>query len=186
LLFGFGLQYQSSFLHLQQHYDPGSETQVWYAFVCDNHPGSSACSVAAQGSGNSGSPFYVNHSPRINNIYTSSDNKNPGQAVTITASTTDYDHAYKYNIQSLYVCTTSAWTVGGGCTSGPGLCHGSSSLPIIASSSVSCNYTIPIPKNHTSYAYYAFVKDQYQMPAVFNQGGTASYNVNNVPRYFPT
>jgi hypothetical protein len=160
--------------------DPGSETQVWYAFVCDNHAGNTQCSPANQGAGNSGSPFYVNHAPRINRIYTSSDNKNPGTAVTITASTTDYDHANVYNIQSLFVCTTNSWTVGGGCGAAE-LCHGSSSQPAIASSSVSCNYTIPVPKDHVAYPYYAFVKDKYQMPASFNQGGTANYNVNNVP-----
>jgi hypothetical protein len=160
--------------------DPGSETQTWYAFVCDDHDGDQRCSALGQGAGDSGSPFYVNHAPHINNLYTSSDFKNPGVAVTITASTTDYDHASgNYNVQSLFVCSTNSWTVGGGC-GGTELCHGSSTVPSTASSSVSCTYTIPIPKMHTAYSYYGFVKDQYKMPATTGQGATSNYNVNNV------
>jgi hypothetical protein len=159
--------------------DPGLETQIWYSFVCDDHPGNSQCSVSSQGAGNSGSPFYVNHAPRLNHLYTSSDNKNPGAAVTITASTTDYDHANGYNVQNLYVCSTNSWSVSGGCAAAE-ICHGSSTTPLIASSSVSCNYTIPIPSNHTSFSYYGFIKDQFQMPAAFGQGSASSYNVNNV------
>jgi hypothetical protein len=160
--------------------DPGSETQVWYAFACDDHLGDQRCSALNQGVGNSGSPFYVNHAPHINYVYTSSDNKDPGAQVTITASTTDYDHASgNYNVQSLYVCSTNSWTSSGGCA-GTEFCHGSSSLPSIASSSVSCNYTIPIPKMHAAYTYYAFVKDQYKLPATIGQGNNNNYNVNNV------
>ncbi len=160
--------------------DPGSEMQVWYAFVCDDHLGNPQCSFFSQGTGDSGSPFYVNHAPHLNHLYTSADNKDPGQAVTITASTTDYDHASgSYNVQSLYVCSTPFWTVGGGC-GGTELCHGSSSVPITASSSVSCNYTIPIPKDHTAYPYYGYIKDQFKMPGTIGQGATSNYNVNNV------
>lgn len=38
-----------------------AETNVWYAFVCD----ASTCSSASQSSGNSGSPFVVNHAPTL-------------------------------------------------------------------------------------------------------------------------
>lgn len=161
--------------------DTGTETQVWYAIVCDGHWGDRRCSAYAQGSGNGGSPFYINHAPRINRLHTTTDFRNPGQAITITASTTDLDHASGvYNKRHLDVCTTSAWTVGGGCTNGPGLCHATSTVPATASSSVSCSYTIPIPKNHIAYTYYGFVNDQYFMPAVYGQGSTSIYNVNNV------
>jgi hypothetical protein len=163
--------------------DPGSETQVWYAFVCDDHTADRRCSLLAQGAGNSGSPFYVNHAPRINRLHTMVDFRNPGQTVTITATTTDYDHATgNYNVQSLYVCSTNGWSATNGCTGGVAneLCHGSSSVPSIASTSVSCNYTVPTPSMHTGYTYYGFIKDEFKMPAVYSQGSSSIYFVNNV------
>jgi hypothetical protein len=163
--------------------DPGSETQVWYAIVCDGHWGDRRCSVSAQGAGNSGSPFYVNHAPRINKLHTTVDFRNPGQAVTIVATTTDYDHASgNYNVQNLYVCSTNGWSAISGCTGGLAneLCHGSSSVPSTASTSVSCNYTVPTPSQHTGFTYYGFIKDQFKMPAVFSQGSSSLYFVNNV------
>jgi hypothetical protein len=177
--------------------DPGylTQTQAWYAFLCDDHLGSPQCTTNSgggnppyntvnqgNGSTNSASPFYVNHAPHLNYLYTSIDNQNPGQNVTITASTTDYDHAgSNYNKQNFYICATNSWTVGGGC-GGATLCHSTSSVPSTASSSVSCAYTIPIPSNHVAFPYYGFIKDQYQMPATTTrgQGSTNNYHVNNV------
>jgi hypothetical protein len=160
--------------------DPGSETQVWYAFVCDNHQGNTQCSPYSQGTGNDGSPFYVNHAPRLNTIYTSVDNIDPGAPATITVTASDYDHASGvYNIQNFYVCSTNSWSAAAGC-GGTELCHSSSTVPGTASSTASCQYTIPIPKNHTAYPYYGFIKDQFKMPASAGNGTTNNYNVNNV------
>ena len=39
-----------------------AESNVWYAFVCDKQS-SASCSASSQGSGDSGSPFKVNHKP---------------------------------------------------------------------------------------------------------------------------
>jgi hypothetical protein len=40
-----------------------SESNDWYAFACDNNTGSPLCSTSSQGTGDSGSPFKVNHRP---------------------------------------------------------------------------------------------------------------------------
>ncbi len=41
-----------------------ASSNAWFAFVCD-HNAESACSSAAQGTGNNGSPFVVNHRPNL-------------------------------------------------------------------------------------------------------------------------
>ncbi|MGI5828125.1 MAG: hypothetical protein ACOX6V_03865 [Patescibacteria group bacterium] len=43
------------------------ESNDWYAFVCDGSA-AAACSTSSQGSGDSGSPFKVNHAPIFNTI----------------------------------------------------------------------------------------------------------------------
>ncbi|MDD5621293.1 MAG: DUF2341 domain-containing protein [Candidatus Pacebacteria bacterium] len=40
-----------------------SESNVWYSFACDDSSIDPQCSSASQGTGDSGSPFKVNHSP---------------------------------------------------------------------------------------------------------------------------
>jgi hypothetical protein len=155
--------------------DPGSETQPWYAFVCDDHYGNPQCSHSSQGSGVSGSPFYVNHAPKVLHLYTSIDNKNPGQAVTITASTSDSDVTRGGDHQNLYICSTPSWTVSGGCTATT-LCHGSSSVP----TSVSCVSTTTIPQMWGPYTYYGFVNDQFHLAASHGNATSSTYTVNNV------
>lgn len=158
--------------------DPGSETQNWYAFVCDDHYGDPRCSPAGQGSGDSGSPFYVNHAPQITRLFTSVDNQDPGVLFTFTASTTDSDVQGGGDHMNFYVCaTTTGWTTWGGCASGQTLCTGSSTIP----TSASCTYATGIPRMHGAYTYYGFIKDWHGLPALASDNGTSSqYNVNNV------
>ncbi|MBU0975258.1 hypothetical protein KJ918_00510, partial [Patescibacteria group bacterium] len=40
-----------------------AESNDWYAFVCDKVAGGGLCSASSQGSGDSGSPFKINHTP---------------------------------------------------------------------------------------------------------------------------
>lgn len=157
--------------------DPGSEMQSWYAFVCDDHYGDPRCSAASQGSGDSGSPFYVNHAPRVTRLFTSVDNRDPGVLFTFTASTTDSDVQGGGDHMNFYVCaTTTGWTTSG-CADGQTLCVGSSTVPTTAS----CTYATGIPKMHGSYTYYGFIKDWHGLPALAADNGTSStYNVNNV------
>ncbi|MDD5527637.1 MAG: hypothetical protein PHO56_01520 [Patescibacteria group bacterium] len=157
--------------------DPGAETQAWYAFVCDDHYGDPHCSLSGQGSGDGGSPFYVNHAPRLVHLYTSVDNQDPGVNFTFTASTSDSDVLGGTDHMNLYVCaTTTGWTAGGGCGVGSTLCVGSSTL----NTSISCTYATGIPRMHGAYTYYGFVKDWHGLAASQGNGTSSTYNVNNV------
>jgi uncharacterized delta-60 repeat protein len=44
------------------------ESNVWYAYACDGNGISDNCSAYAQGSGATGSPFYVNHAPSLGTV----------------------------------------------------------------------------------------------------------------------
>lgn len=66
-----------------------SVSNAWYAFVCDGIASSAACiATGQQGTGDSGSPFEVNHAPSFTAVSNDSP-KDPG--ATITWSTTASD-----------------------------------------------------------------------------------------------
>lgn len=151
-----------------------SETQAWYAFVCDEHLGDPRCSVVgSQGSGNGGSPFYVNHAPTLVNAYTSVDNQAPGGTFTIFAESTDTDVTGGADSIEMYACTTNSWTLASGCASTT-LCTGSSTAP-----DVSCNYTDTAPTKDRAYNYWVFIKDWHELTGSGN-GDTSTYTITNV------
>jgi len=45
-----------------------AETNAWYAFGCDKVASVATCSPMTQGSGNTGSPFVVNHAPALGTV----------------------------------------------------------------------------------------------------------------------
>ncbi len=155
-----------------------NESYDWYAFVCDSNSSSAQCSSANQGSGNSGSPFSVNHPPVFNTI--SNDGpKNPGEAVTwsTNSSTTDPDTAGTADTVKLIVCKTPGITAddcdGGAtdrwCVSG------------FVADSPSCSYTPPIPTADDTYDAYVYLVDQHYLASTSTtQGTNSSYDVNNV------
>jgi hypothetical protein len=150
------------------------ETQAWYAFVCDDHAGDPRCSVVgAQGSGNSGSPFYVNHPPSLTNAYTSVDNQAPGGTFTIYAESVDNDTTGGTDEIEMYACSTNAWTLSSGCTATT-LCTGSSTSP-----DVSCNYTDTAPTQDQAYNYWVFIKDWHELTGTGN-GDSSTYTITNV------
>ncbi len=151
-----------------------SETQEWYAFVCDNHLGDPRCSkIGAQGSGDGGSPFYVNHPPTLVDAYTSVDNQDPGGTFTIFAESTDTDITGGADDIEMYVCSTNSWTLASGCASTT-LCTGSSSAP-----DVSCDYTDTAPTKDRAYNYWVFIKDWHDLAGTAN-GDTSTYTITNV------
>jgi hypothetical protein len=154
--------------------DPGSEMQTWYAFVCDNHATDAQCSTGAQGSGDGGSPFYVNHAPRFEKTWVSVDNQDPGGIFTFYASSTDDDITGGFDDLELFICSTNSWSVGGTCADVT-LCTGSSTSP-----DVTCNYDDTEPTPHGAYAYYAFIKDWHNLAAAVGNGTTTDYHVNDV------
>ena len=153
--------------------DPGAETDAWYAFVCDNHATQAECSSSNQGSGDPGSPIYINHASTFTAVSTTLDNRNPGQDFTVQVSSTDADVQGSADYMVMSVCSTDAWSATTGCTATT-YCTATSSNP-----TTSCNYTSPVPSAHGAITYYAFVKDWHNMAATGNSR-TSSMNVNNV------
>ena len=153
--------------------DPSAETDAWYAFVCDNHATQAECSSSNQGSGDPGSPIYINHASTFTAVSTTLDNRNPGQDFTVQVSSTDADVQGGADYMVMSVCSTDAWSATTGCTATT-YCTATSSNP-----TTSCNYTSPVPSAHGAITYYAFVKDWHNMAATGNSR-TSSMNVNNV------
>ena len=153
--------------------DPGAESEDWYAYVCDDHATEADCSAVNQGSGDSGTPIYINHAPSFTAVITSDDNKDPGGTFTVTASTTDTDVADQSDEVYLSVCSTNSWATSTGCADLT-YCTGTSTVD-----NVSCSFATTTPALDGSYTYYAFVKDWHEMPAADNSRN-ATYTVNNV------
>lgn len=158
--------------------DSGSETDDWYAFVCDDHSTEADCSGSSQGAapgtGDSSSPFYINHAPVFSLVLTTDDDKDPGQTYTITASVLDGDVADEPDELHLYVCNSNSWATSTGCADLE-YCHATST-----SADVSCDtFATTTPAKDGTYGYYAFVKDWHEMPATGNSQ-VSTYSVNNV------
>lgn len=86
------------------------EEAVWYAFVCD-HSGDSKCSASSQGTGDSGSPFVVNHRPTYTALTVPVTPQDPGATFTFNATASDTD-TFGTTDDNLYllVCSSSGVT----------------------------------------------------------------------------
>ena len=139
----------------------------WYAFVCDKNA-SGLCSSSSQGSGDSGSPFNVNHRPSFT-VFSDNSPKNPGETVTFTTTASDSDSD---NV-TLYVCKTAAFS--GTCTGGE-WCHSSASA-----SDPSCQTNLGTPLQDKNYEAYGYIIDSHNLAASGGSQGTDSIlTVSNV------
>ncbi len=151
----------------------------WYAFVCDNNT-NSACSMS-QGSGGTGSPFYVNHPPSFDSISRSPASINPGGSITwtATASDSDVDENTSLNGTKLFVCKTQGITINGSNVSCDGgeWCHTS-----LTTGSPSCGSgTLDAPMEAKTYNAYVYILDYFNLEASGGaQGTNSSFVVNNV------
>lgn len=150
-----------------------SESNNWFAFVCD-YSSSSTCSEYSQGSGDSGSPFEVNHAPSFPTIENNSP-LDPGSTMTwstaIGVSDADTNDTVK-----LVICKTTGVT-NASCDGGASDTWCSSNL---SSSSPTCDIGISIPTADNSYNAYAYVFDMHNFASGdVNQGVGTSYVVNN-------
>lgn len=144
----------------------------WYAFVCDS--GSSpSCSSGNPGTGDSGSPFDVNHAPSFTAVSNDSP-KDPGG--TITWSTTASDSTDSDNIK-LLVCKTTGIS-GDACDGGAGDTWCSSSS---VASNPTCQYSIPSVAPDGANDAYVYIVDAHNFPATgAYQGTNVSFTINNV------
>ncbi len=150
-----------------------SVSNAWYAFVCDGNATSAACNVTGQqGTGDSGSPFEVNHAP----TFTAASNngpKDPGG--TVTFSTTASDSTDSDTVK-LIVCKTSGIS-GDACDGGAGDTWCSSSQ---VASNPTCDYNVPSVYPDGSYNAYVYIVDGHNFPATgAYQDSNVSFTVNN-------
>jgi hypothetical protein len=153
-----------------------SEVHAWYAFVCDNHATQAKCSGSSQGSGDSGTPYYVNHPPLLYAVNTTEDYKMPGGVFRMTATSSDPD-TQRVDTLRLYICDTNGGaTYAGGCSAGNTLCteSGSTTLP-------NCLYTDTAPTDDMAYTYYAYVFDNFGMLATTSPVSNAYHIINIAP-----
>jgi hypothetical protein len=149
-----------------------SINNVWYAFVCDGNE-SAACSSSSQGSGDSGSPFVVNHQSSFTDISNDGSGVNPGSTVTWSSTASDPDS----DTIKLVVCKTEGVT-DGVCDGGETDTWCSSSL---VASDPSCQYSVPSVYPDGEYSAYVYVIDEHNLEAGgIYEGSDVSFTVNNV------
>ena len=141
---------------------------AWFAFVCDGIGAGAACSTAHQGTGDSGSPFFVNHAPSFTAANNNSP-QNPGVNITWTTTASDPNN---YDIK-LLVCQSEG--ISGGSCSGDEWCSSN-----FVASNPTCSYEIPIPTAAGSNNAYVYIIDEFNFPAGGQQGSNVPFNVNNV------
>lgn len=159
----------------------------WWASVCDNNPSGSACSVPNKGSGDSGSPFYINHPPTFHSITTTPSTPaiNPNASISwnATASDPDYKSATPaINTVKLLICKEKEAN-GGGISNGA--CVGGLSNTWCSSSAVtsnpSCSFTATAPMQAGTYKAYAYIVDSFNIPSQSAAQETeVTFTVNNV------
>lgn len=149
-----------------------AEVVDWYAFVCDQ-ASASGCSSASQGSGNSGSPFDVNHTPLFSSL-TPGAAVDPGGDMSFSAVASDTDTDGSSDTVHLVVCAVAGATTAG-CTSGADLLCTSSDV----ASNPSCSYTTPSVFSNGTHNYFAYVFDQHGLASTSNPQ-TGTYSINNL------
>lgn len=157
--------------------DPGAESRVWQAYVCDSHSSQPGCSQVGYGQGDSGSPFYINHVTTVASATTSVNNINPGQAFTVSATTSDSDTLRGIDISGIVVCATSSFSTTTNTCQGVTYC----SSTLSASVSHSCATTTSAPLAHGNYTYQVYAVDWQGFSSTSKQSG--SYDVNDVAPY---
>lgn len=150
-----------------------SVSNTWYAFVCDGTAAAACSTPGDDGSGDSGTPFDVNHAPSFTAVSNDAP-KNPGQ--TLTWSTTSSDSTDSDTVK-LIVCKTAGIT-GDACDGGAEDTWCSSSQ---VASNPTCGYSIPSVYPDGSYDAYVYVVDGHNFPATgVYQASNVSFSVNNI------
>lgn len=155
------------------------EINDWYAFVCDSNSTTPTCSELLTTSGDSGSPFVVNHAPNFTGI-SNSGATDPGLPVTWTTApgTADQDLIRGVDQVKLIVCKTPGITPGGACSGGSNATWCTSNF---ANATPTCSTTLPLPFAPGTYNAYTYVIDDQNMAAISSfQGSNSAFQVNNL------
>jgi len=138
-----------------------AESNAWYAFACD-YSDEPLCSSSAQGTGDSGSPFSVNHRPDFTAISDAPDPITAGSDITFTATASDLDTDGSADTVTLYVCKLNDFT-GSACGAGGEWCHS-----LALGSNPSCSYTILEGDGTGSKNYYSYIIDSHSFASSSN------------------
>lgn len=162
--------------------DSWSESNVWYAFICDGNSGTPRCnaSTTQQGSGTTSSPFEVNHRPTFT-AFSDNSPADPGQTVTFTSTSTDPDISGGDDLVRLFVCSTPDWATSTETCVNTVLA--STTVANATTSNATSSYTIVIPTQDQDYGAYGFVIDEHGFEAlsgVGSWGEDTTLSVNNV------
>lgn len=149
----------------------------WYAFVCDNDPINAGCSLGAQGTGDSGSPLFVNHAPVFTSI-SHSGNPDPGQDITWTSVASNPDFINDNGLRiKLLVCKTEGIS-GGACDGGANDTWCTSDPATV---NPSCKYSVPSIAEDGLNNAYVYIVNNFNTPASGGAQGTPSnFSINNV------
>jgi hypothetical protein len=162
---------QASCTYTAQNSD--AEVVAWYAFVCDGVASGSSCSSSNQGTGDSGSPFHVNHRPSFTS--TSANSANPSGTITFSTVASDPDTDTVADTVKVVICeNNNGASFAGTCNVGPTLCSSS-----LVANNPSCTYDLPGVIPAGNYTYYAYIFDNHQLAAA-NNPQSSTYTVNNV------
>lgn len=158
---------------------PFSESNVWYAWVCDDDPVNPRCSTTfSQGvNATNSSPFNVNRRP----VFTTFGNNgpvNPAGTLLFTSTSTDPDSVPGEDNIFLVVCRADTYsTTTNQC--GPGDFLASTTIGVL--SDATATYTLPSIVQDTAYNAYGYIYDQHGHSASGGAHGTnVTFTVNNV------
>lgn len=150
------------------------ESNAWFAWICDNNSSLAQCNATSkQGTGNTASPFIVNHPPVFASVSNNAP-KNPGQTVTWTTTAYDTD-TLTTNTVKLFLCKANDFA-NGACGAG-----GTWATSTLSASNPSTSTAIAIPTQDKTYNAYAFLVDAFGLAATSSVEATnSSFVVNNV------
>jgi hypothetical protein len=144
-----------------------SESNNWYAFVCDGNGSPGLCSSV----GSSDSPFKVNHAPTYGWVTTTDTGDGtiaPGDTVKFTLLSVDVDDSDVDTLQDwvyMHICTNDTTSYNYStdtCVSGTTICDSSATY---TTNPVTCNDTggalTSVPTAHDNYNYKMYLEDSH-------------------------
>jgi hypothetical protein len=144
-------------------------SQAWYGYVCDKNA-SALCTSVNSGTGDSGTPFYVNSQPTFT-VFADDAPVDPGATVTWTSTASDADG----DLLELYVCKTQAFS-GGVCTGGE-WCHDTTPQ----ASNPTCSVAMASIMQDGDHGAYGYIIDAHDSVASGGSQGTDSVlTINNI------
>ena len=166
-------------------------SNAWFAYICDGHASDAKCNATVkQGTGNTASPFVVNHGASFTSVTDAADPVNPGATVTIETVASDAEGAEPDDTLTLYVCKVAGAT-SAGCTGGATdtWCSDTSS-PL---TNPTCNWVMDINKTGSvtanqckgAYNYYAYIFDNHGFAATATGGQQGTVYTNTVSNVAP-